>query len=126
MPVHWSEADEVWKKLVQGLLDGKFSDELGIYFIQIKGRHNPRNLSSLQRHNMKSTMITIYTRDWTDQKAIWKIAEIARDLGLKNELSYKTDAYTNLGIYRRNVYDLQISIYWLPKVNILSNGNPKL
>jgi len=126
MPVHWSEADEVWKKLVQGLLDGKFSDELGIYFIQIKGRHNPRNLSSLQWRNMKSTMITIYTRDWTDQKTIWKIAEIARDLGLKNELSYKTDAYTNLGIYRRNVYDLQISIYWLSKVNILSNGNPKL
>jgi len=28
--VSWSEADEVWKKLVNALLEGKFADDLGI------------------------------------------------------------------------------------------------
>jgi hypothetical protein len=28
--VPWGEADEVWKKLVNALLEGKFADDLGI------------------------------------------------------------------------------------------------
>jgi Domain of unknown function (DUF1917) len=115
MPVDWSEADEVWTKLVQGLLNGKFSDELGIYFIRIFGRetsnNSPHCLHRGQRTN--NTMITIYTRDWTDQESTLKIAEVARGLGLKNELLYKADAYTVLDIYRHNVYNLRPTIYKL-------------
>jgi Domain of unknown function (DUF1917) len=115
MPVDWSEADEVWKKLVQGLLDGKFSDELGVYFIRMFGREtptkNPHCFYKGQRTNR--TMITIYTMDWTDQETTLKIAEVARGLGLKNELLYKADAYTVLGIYRNNVYNICSTIYRL-------------
>jgi hypothetical protein len=113
MLVDWSEADEVWKELVQGLLDGKFSDELGIYFIQIFGREiptkNPHCLHNGQRTN--NTMITIYTRDCTDQETTLKIAEVARGLGLKNELFYRPYAYTVLGIYRKSVHNLIPTIY---------------
>ena len=35
--VSWTEADNIWQLLVQGLLDGKFSDELGVLFIRSNG-----------------------------------------------------------------------------------------
>jgi hypothetical protein len=108
MLVDWSEADEVWKELVQGLLDGKFSDKLGIYCIRICGHETPTNnphcLYKGQRTN--NTMIMIYTKDWTDKETTMKIAEVVRDLGLKNKLSYKIDAYKFLGINRNNVYNI--------------------
>jgi hypothetical protein len=39
--VPWTEADEAWKKLVYALLDGKFSDDLGVLFVRVHGRDAP-------------------------------------------------------------------------------------
>ncbi len=95
--------------------DGKFSDELGVYFIRTFGREtpskNPHCFHKGQRKN--GTMISIHTKDWTDEETTLKIAEVARGLSLKDELHYKADAYTALGIYRNNVYNIIPTIYRL-------------
>ena len=41
--VPWTDADNVWKLLVQGLLDGKFSDDLGVLYIRVHGRSDPES-----------------------------------------------------------------------------------
>ena len=41
MFVPWTEVDSVWKSLVEGLLDGKFEDDLGVLYIRIRGRSDP-------------------------------------------------------------------------------------
>jgi hypothetical protein len=35
IPVDWSQADEVWTKLVRAFLSGKFPDNLGIRFMKV-------------------------------------------------------------------------------------------
>ena len=41
--VPWTEIDNVWHILVQGLLNGKFTDELGVLFILVHGRSDPES-----------------------------------------------------------------------------------
>jgi hypothetical protein len=42
-PIRWTDADKVWNKLVRGLLDGKFSDDLEVLFVKVHGRSDPKS-----------------------------------------------------------------------------------
>ena len=114
-PIDWSGADESWRKLVQGLLDGDFPDELGVIYVRIYGRERPENNphSAHKGRRTVNAMITIGTLDWTDQKSTMKAASIARQLGLDVDFKYKPDIYSALEIFRNNVYDLKPTIYQL-------------
>ena len=41
--VPWTDADEVWDKLVCGLLDGEFSDDMAVLFVRVHGRSDPKS-----------------------------------------------------------------------------------
>ena len=42
MFVPWTEVDNVWRSLVEGLLDGKFADDLEVLYVRIRGRSDPK------------------------------------------------------------------------------------
>ena len=46
LPVDWSMADEVWAKLVRGLLAGKFPPEIGVRFIKVVVNNSKNVLTS--------------------------------------------------------------------------------
>ena len=59
--------------------------------------------------------MSVYTRDWTDEKKSLKIAKVIRDLGIKEELKYKPDLYTLLNIFRDGVFKLWPTVYRVPE-----------
>jgi hypothetical protein len=52
--VPWGEADEVWKKLVNALLEGRFADHLGVRYIKVFGRSNPKKFNP---HGLNAMML---------------------------------------------------------------------
>ena len=62
--VPWDKADEVWKRLVDGLLDIEFSDNLGVLYIQIVGKSDPATnpaASGIQRLLLTSVFLAAKT-----------------------------------------------------------------
>ena len=113
LSVAWSEADDIWKKLVRGLVEGRFSAELGVLCIRIYGRETPERNPHCQHKGQRTsnTMISIFTEDWTDEASTMKIAEICRSLGVGGQLKYKPQIFSDFDIFRNNVYDLTPTIY---------------
>jgi hypothetical protein len=114
IPVPWSEADEVWRKLVLALMEGQFADDLGVLFIKVHGRSdpetNPHNL--VQGEVQSNAMILVGTQDWTSEEKTMEVAKVIRSLGITQELKYKPDFYSNLKIYQFNLVNLRPSIYY--------------
>jgi hypothetical protein len=113
--VPWTETDEVWQKLVNGLLDGKFADDLGMTFIKVFGRSNPKkNPYYLEKRKLvDNSMISIATPDWTNKEKTMAVSKVIRDLGIgiHYELKYKQDFYSVLDILKGNPYELRPTIY---------------
>jgi hypothetical protein len=111
--VPWTEADEVWQKLVNGLLEGKFPDDLGVTFIKVFGRSVPKkNPYYLEkRKRVDNAMISIATPDWTNKEKTMEVAKVIRGLGIHYELKYKNDLYSVLDILKGNLYELRPTIY---------------
>ena len=109
MWVPWKEADRVWRKLVQGLLDGKFGEDLGVLFIKVHDRdkNSPHN-----KYNSTScAAVSIETDDWTSEDKTMKVAKVIRSLGITQGLGYKLHLYSQLKILRTNPYNLKPTIY---------------
>lgn len=51
-----------------------------------------------QRHG-GSHLICVYTPDWRDRDAVFRVRELLRDAGFTEELGYKRDADTRAGVY---------------------------
>ena len=113
MSVAWSDADDIWQKLVRGLVEGKFPADLGVLCVRIYGRDSPEKNPHCQHKGQRTmnTMISVVTEDWTDTASTMEIAEICRSLGLEAQLKYKPQIYSDLNIFRNNVYDLTPTIY---------------
>jgi len=114
IPVQWSEADEVWRKLVYALMEGKFADDLGVLFIKVHGRSDPKtNPHNLVHGEVQSNaMILVGTQDWTSEEKTMEVAKVIRSLGITQELIYKPDFYSNLKIFQFNLVNLRPSIYY--------------
>ena len=41
LPVPWTEADDIWGKLVRNFLSGIFSKDLGVLCVKVHGRSTP-------------------------------------------------------------------------------------
>ena len=111
--VERGNSDDAWKRLVQGLVDGRFPDDLGVLYIrmtdqQIKEK-NP--LHSFHPHKSPdSANISIFVEDWPNERARHRITKICQSLGLENELKYKPQIKTELKIYKGNPYDMTPSV----------------
>ena len=113
MPVPWTEADEVWGKLARGILDGKFGEDLGVLFINIHGRSDPKtNPHSWVKGEVKpNAILSVETDDWTSEENSMEVAKVIRSLGIEYNLRYKPDIYSKLEIFRSNVYNMRPTIY---------------
>ena len=112
--VPWTEADEVWKKLVRGLLDGKFSEDLGVTFIKVFGRSNPKKNPFCREKGklVDNSMMIVATPDWRNKEKTMKVPKVIRSLGIDVEkFYYKSDLYSTLDIYKNNDYGLSPTIY---------------
>ncbi len=102
MWVPWTQADRVWRKLAQGLLEGKFSEDLGVLFIKVHGRDN---------NSTSCAAVSIEMDDWTSEEKLIKVAKVIRGLGITQGLVYKMHLYSQLKILRTNPYNLKPTIY---------------
>jgi len=111
--IPWNKADEVWKKLVDALLEGKFADDLGVLFIKVHGRSDPEsNPYSLVKGKVQSNaMMLVVTEDWTSEPKTMEVAKVIRSLGISQKMNYKPDLYSNLKIFQFNIFNLRPSIY---------------
>ena len=57
-------------------------------------------------------MVSVYTRDFTDEGNVFAVEAALRSVPIKLNLSYKPDLYSVLGIYRNNKYGLRPTIYY--------------
>ena len=111
--VPWSDADQVWMKLIKGLREGEFSEELGVLFIRVYGRRDPTDFPIVYPGKIlrDDANISVFTRDWTNEKTTMKIAEIIRTLEIGCEMKYKPDVYSEFKIDRTNVFKMRPTIY---------------
>ncbi|XP_002740403.1 UPF0696 protein C11orf68 homolog, partial [Saccoglossus kowalevskii] len=56
-------------------------------------------------------VICVYNADFTDKQQVYDLENKIRAVGIKCQMSYKPDAYSYLGIYRRNKWGLRPTIY---------------
>jgi hypothetical protein len=61
LPVNWSMADEVWAKLVRGLLAGKFPPEIGVRFIKVVVNNSKNVLSSDRKLSVSAEVLVSAT-----------------------------------------------------------------
>lgn len=85
--VHTTKASEIWKKICIWILN---SPDCVVKTAKISTRPN----GAENEH-----VICIYTDDFRDEKTLEKTAKQLREIGIKHKLMYKSDVYTELGIY---------------------------
>ena len=56
-------------------------------------------------------VICVYSKDFTDEAGVMALEARLRGLGIRCRLVYKPDAFTYLGVYRRNEWGLSPVIY---------------
>jgi hypothetical protein len=105
--VPWGEADEVWKKLVNALLEGRFADHLGVRYIKVFGRSNPENFNP----NRPNARILVGTQDWRSEAKTMEVAKVIRSLGISHQMKYKPDMYSTLEDFQFEHYNIKHSVY---------------
>lgn len=78
------EIDSVWKVIAENTWNGRLSTSAKV---------------STPLHKSKKYVICIYTHDYLDLVDVKSVREKLRTLGFNEELCYKPDIYTYLGIY---------------------------
>jgi hypothetical protein len=92
-----SNVDKAWSIIAEATAAGK----LGNY-----SKVSPYHPSDSEH------VICIYTDDFTDESDVFRIRQSLTDLGFTEELNYKPDAYTYLGIYKDNKWNISPVVYW--------------
>jgi hypothetical protein len=88
--------DQAWQRISCGMYTGALS--------VTTAKVSP--LTSEQNH-----VICVYTDDFTDRDDVMKVRQQLRLLGWTQQLQYKADTYTHLGIYSNNDYNIPPCIY---------------
>lgn len=81
----------------------------GIATAVVEGRLSVAKVSPHQQDSKH--VICVYTEDFTDEENIMQTDAAIRSSGVKCLLTYKPDAYTYLGIYRNNQWQICPTIY---------------
>jgi len=113
------QADDVpraWKLICEAVVEDRLGPSAKIGTEGLKGRRNQR-------------LICVYTRDFSDQEDVRRVAEELASMNLaprdgSKGLYYKPDAFTHLNLNSDNAYKLTTSIYCTG--DILKSSKPKL
>ncbi|KAK3936897.1 hypothetical protein QBC46DRAFT_394011 [Diplogelasinospora grovesii] len=97
-----AEVDSVWEAVARATAN----NELGI-----GAKVEPCSLAVI-----KERLVVVYTRDFRDIDDIGRVLEKLRELGLVRfnsgkQIYYKSDAWTELGIYGNNEWGIKASMY---------------
>jgi len=87
--------DEVWEKIE------KMAEQEEIWSAKVSTSSHPS--SKAGEH-----VICVYTKNYLDKQDVMEARETLRKIGIENELTYKPDIYTVLGIYWDNKEDFGI------------------
>jgi hypothetical protein len=93
--------DDVWRKIKEAVEEGKLG---GIAKVST-ARPNPNSPDPATR------VICVYTYDADDKADVDRVRSSLRELGFTNKISYKTDAATIQGNYKK-AGDKRISLYY--------------
>lgn len=97
------QQDHVWDRLVRNMHQGKVS--------AISAKISPRSLKQSDH------VICVYTKSYMEKEAVYRLHADLRECGIRQQMYFKTDLYTHLGIYRNNPWGLSASIFtssWNP------------
>lgn len=56
-------------------------------------------------------MICVYNPNYQDVAQVMRVENLIRSAGISNDLLYKPDIFSALGIYRNNVWGFRATIY---------------
>ncbi|MCJ1310056.1 hypothetical protein MMC25_003717 [Agyrium rufum] len=129
-----AEIDRVWKIVVEGTVEGTLGiaakvatkmpdlddrDDENVD-MDMDGENRNGNVRRRRRVRSDSSLICVYTKDFSDLQDVKRVLDGLIVLGLVSPLSadgrqrgifYKCDAYTHLGIESNNNYGLKASLY---------------
>ncbi len=84
--------DEVWAKVARATVE----DQLG--YLSKVSTAKPKSSGRV----LSSSVICVYTCDWTDEPDVLRVRQALRELGITGIISYKSDDDTRDGVYARN------------------------
>ncbi|KAJ3979632.1 translation initiation factor eIF 4e-like domain-containing protein [Lentinula detonsa] len=75
--------------------------------------HRRRGLAKVSA-NREATdrVICVYVDDFTDVKEVKKLRQDLRMIGVERKIAFKMDAYTHMGIYQGNVWEISPTRYY--------------
>ena len=56
-------------------------------------------------------VVCVYNEDCTDKDSVYELESAIRGAGIKCNMTYKPDAFTELGIYSRNKWNISPTTY---------------
>lgn len=96
---------EMWRAVAEAVVAGRLGVEAKVATGGVDGDEDAR-------------VICVYTKDYTDVEDVRRVLLVLDEMGLveagagrARQIMYKSDAYTCLEIYKRNEYQLPVSIY---------------
>ncbi|KAG7156456.1 UPF0696 protein C11orf68 homolog [Homarus americanus] len=92
-----AKVDSYWKKVATAIV----KDQLPAISAKVSPLSTDKN----------THVLCIYNKDFTDEEEVCHLEHAIRKIGLKCQLVYKPDAYTYMGIYRKNKWGLRPTIY---------------
>lgn len=93
------KVDHAWAKVARGIVTGDFG---------MSAKVSPSDNANgvWKRH-----VICVYNSDFNDQEAVFNLEDGLRKAGIKCGMTYKPDAFTYMGIYRSNKWQIRPAIY---------------
>lgn len=88
--------DRAWECVARAVVDGKISTA---------------KVSTFDPRAEQKQVLCVYNHNFTDESEVIRLDSAIRATGIKCSLSYKPDAYTYLGIYRKNRWNICPTIY---------------
>ncbi|XP_066272788.1 UPF0696 protein C11orf68 homolog [Branchiostoma lanceolatum] len=93
------KVDYAWSAIARGVVEGKLGS-------CAKVSPASKTPDAERRH-----VVCVYNMNYTNRDEVWLLENAIRHVGIKCPMSYKPDAYTYLGIYRKNKWGLRPTIY---------------
>ena len=95
--------DQVWQDICLAMARNHFEGDVS------SAKVSPRALED--DIDGQNHVICVYTKDFTNRKQCLKVERKLRELGISENLRYKPDLYTHLGIYRNNPWKIKANVY---------------
>lgn len=103
--------ESIWKRVVLELVYKKFPPGvIGIKISPINDMNIP-GASSRGGERANDHVICILHRDMNNEEEIKQIEKVLRAIPIRNDMTYKPNIFSTIGIYRQNKFKLRPTIY---------------